>query len=78
VPELRAGFAEFLLGSVQLLVQLVAERTHRPADDPEVVAAVGAVMGVIMSSFLMPGQDIVTKLEMVDAQLGHLETGFTL
>jgi AcrR family transcriptional regulator len=78
VPELRAGFAEFLLRSVRLLVQLVAERTDRPADDPEVVAAVGAVMGVIMSSFLMPGQDIVTKLEMVDAQLGHLETGFTL
>ncbi len=78
VPELQAGFAEFVLSSVHQVVQLVAERTGRATDDPEVVAVVGAVMGVILSSFLLPRRDLRSKLEMVHAQLGHLETGFTL
>jgi AcrR family transcriptional regulator len=78
VPELRAAFADFLLRSTQLVVQLIAERTGRPGDDPELVAAVGAVMGVIMSSFLLPGRGLASKIEVIDEQLGHLETGFTL
>jgi AcrR family transcriptional regulator len=78
VPELRAAFIEFLLRGVQQIAELVAERTGRPRDDSEVVAATGAVLGVIMSSYLLTGRSLLQRLETIDAQLAHLETGFTL
>jgi AcrR family transcriptional regulator len=78
VPELRAAFVEFLLNGVQQIAELVAERTGRPHDDLEVVAATGALLGVIVSSYLLTGRSMLQRLETIDAQLAHLETGFTL
>lgn len=78
VPELRAAFADFMISSMRQVVELIAERSARPQDDPEVVAATGALMGIMLSSMLMAGKNMHELLEEIDEQLGHLETGFTL
>jgi len=78
VPELRAGFADFMVSSMRQVVALVAERSGRAEDDPEVVAATGAVMGVLLSSMLLVETTMPEKLAVLDEQLAHLETGFTL
>jgi AcrR family transcriptional regulator len=78
VPELRAAFADFTITSMREVVELIAERAGRPPEDPETVAVGGALMGVMLSSFLIPGQSIPEKLVALDEQLGHLETGFSV
>ena len=78
VPELRAAFADFLISSMRQVIELVAERSARSTDDPEVVAATGAVMGILLSSMLLVGKNMQELLKLIDEQLGHLETGFTL
>jgi AcrR family transcriptional regulator len=77
VPELRAAFADFAVSSIRLLGELVAERTGRPADDPEVVGVSGAFLGVVLAGYLLGG-DLRKQLDQVDSQLAHLESGFTL
>jgi AcrR family transcriptional regulator len=78
VPELRAGFADFMITSMSQVVGLIAERSARSKDDPDVVAAAGAIMGILLSSMLLGGKNMQEQLEVIDEQLGHLETGFTL
>lgn len=77
-PELRAAFAEFLMGSTQLLLELVASRTGRATDDPEAVAVSGAIMGVLLSTMLLAGRSLGERLDALDQQLANLETGFAL
>lgn len=78
VPELRAAFADFTITSMREMVELIGERAGRAPDDPEVVAVGGALMGVVLSSFLISGQSLREKLDALDAQLGHLEAGFSV
>ena len=78
VPELRAAFADFMISSMRQVIELVAERSARSIEDPEVVAATGAVMGILLSSMLLGGKNMHELLNLIDEQLGHLETGFTL
>jgi AcrR family transcriptional regulator len=77
VPELRAAFADFTASSIRLVGELVAERTGRPADDPEVVGVSGAFLGVMLAGHLLGG-DLHKQLHQIDTQLAHLESGFTL
>ena len=77
VPELRASFADFTVASIRLVADLVAERTGRRADDAEVVAVCGALLGVMLAGYLLGG-DLEEQLSQMEAQLGHLESGFTL
>ena len=78
VPELRAAFADFTITSMREMAALFAARAGRAPDDPEVVAVGGALMGVVLSSFLIPGQSLLERLASLDEQLGHLETGFSV
>jgi AcrR family transcriptional regulator len=77
VPELRAAFAEFMVTSMRQMADLVAERAGRSPGDDEVVAVTGALMGVLLSCFLLEGS-LRHQVAALDAQLAHLETGFTL
>lgn len=52
VPELRASFLDDLVASIDLIVDIVAERSHRNADDPQVRAVAGALMGLAVTEFL--------------------------
>ena len=78
VPELRAAFAEFLIGSMHQVIELIAERTGRTKRDSEVVALAGALLGVVLSALLLEDMDIPAKLRVLDEQLAHLEHGFTI
>lgn len=77
VPELRASFADFAVASIRLVADLVAERIGRPADEPEVVAVCGAILGVMLAGYLLGG-DLEEQLALMETQLAHLESGFTL
>ncbi len=77
-PELRAAFAEFLISSTRLLLEMVAERAGRTVEDPEAIAVSGAIMGVILSALVLSGRSLEDKIDELDHQLRHLETGFRL
>jgi len=77
VPELRAAFADFTVASIRLVADLVAERTGRPPDDPEVMGVCGAILGVMLAGYLLGG-DLEEQLAQMEIQLSHLESGFTL
>jgi AcrR family transcriptional regulator len=76
VPELRAAFADFVVGSIRTLSELIGERTGRAVDDPEVMGVSGAFLGVLLAGYLVGG-DLREQLGRIDDQLGHLESGFT-
>jgi AcrR family transcriptional regulator len=78
VPEIRAAFADFLIGSMHELSHLIAERSHRAANEPEVITVTGALLGVVLSALLLEGTDIRAKLDVLDSQLAFIETGFTI
>jgi AcrR family transcriptional regulator len=77
VPELRAAFADFTVGTMRTVADLIAERTGRSTEDPEVVALAGALLGVMLAAYAL-GEDLPRQLAGADAQLAHLETGFTI
>lgn len=52
VPELRASFLDSLTAGVDLIIDIIAERSHRSPDDLEVRAAAGALMGLAVTEFL--------------------------
>jgi AcrR family transcriptional regulator len=77
VPELRAALAGYLVGTIGLLSGLLAERLGRPADDLEVRALAGAAVGALMAVTMSPDQWMRSDfVELMDAALGQLETGF--
>jgi AcrR family transcriptional regulator len=77
VPELRASFADFTVEAMHLVADFAAERSGRPADDPEVIGVSGALLGVMLAAYTL-GNDLEVQLAQMDAQLAHLESGFTL
>lgn len=79
VPELRARALDQLATSLEPFTQVVAERTGRAIDDPEVRALTGAVLGVSISAMLAAAADPnVDYVELMDSGLGYLETGLQL
>jgi len=79
VPELRAARLDELIRTMLLMADIVGERVGRSADDPEVLAFSGALIGVAMSTILCAGPIPVAKIyEQYDDALGFLEAGMPL
>jgi AcrR family transcriptional regulator len=79
VPGLRARALDELAASLVPFTDAVAERTGRPADDPEVRALTGAVVGVAISAMLAAAEDPnADYVALMDTGLGFLEGGLQL
>ncbi len=77
VPELRAAIAGHLVGTIEMVSGLLAERLGRQGDDLEVRALAGAVVGALVAVTMAPDQWMRADfIERMDAALGQLETGF--
>jgi len=81
VPELRAAMVEQFTTSGQWLAEAVAERMGRRANDFEVRAFSGAVVGVMIAAIL-PAIDNASAdidfLSLMDRGLAYLEAGLPL
>jgi AcrR family transcriptional regulator len=79
VPELRAVILDQFAGAMQLLAEVLAERTGRRPDDLGVATLAGAVVGVAIAVMFSiaadPTRDIVTLL---DDSIACLDKGFDL
>jgi AcrR family transcriptional regulator len=79
VPVLRARALDELARSLEPFNEAVAERTGRMADDPEVRALTGAVLGVSISAMLAAAEDpSADYVALMDTGLGYLEGGLQL
>ncbi len=80
VPELRSAMLGELARTLNEIADLVAERTHRPADDDAVLALAGAVIGLAIAAWFAGDEDdwVPRFLARVDAGMALLESGFAL
>jgi AcrR family transcriptional regulator len=79
VRELRATLFEQLVSTMELLRQVVAERTGRQPDDLAVRSLAGAVIGVSMAVMVALGDDPTANIGvLLDEAMGHLEAGLDL
>jgi AcrR family transcriptional regulator len=80
VPALHARSIENLLSTIDLIRHAMAERTGRDADDVEVRAFAGAVVGALTAVVTMwiEGDGKVDLGDLVDQALGYLERGLSL
>ena len=77
VPELRASMLDQFGQAMRLLASVVAERTHRRADDMEVITVAGAVVGVAMAVMFVMIDDPTADLHtLLDQGMARLQTGF--
>jgi AcrR family transcriptional regulator len=79
VAELRAGTLDGLAQTVQLLAEVVAQRTGRRPDELAVRALAGAVIGVALAAMLAATEDPTADIfALLDAAMAHLEAGLPL
>lgn len=80
VPALRERYVLEMIRTVGLMVDLVAERLGRPADDFEVRVATGATMGGVLAAMLPMYQsgDQIDVMDAVDRAVDVLERGVNL
>ncbi len=78
VPELRAAMLEELARNIQMIAEVVAERVGRPADDLAVRTFAGAMVGGLMAAMLSWAEGTEDFPKLVDAAMGHLESGLAL
>jgi AcrR family transcriptional regulator len=81
VPALRERYVLELIRTVGLMVNLVAERLGRPADDFELQVTTGAAMGGILAAMLpmYDGQQTdIDVIALVDRAVEVLERGINL
>jgi AcrR family transcriptional regulator len=79
VRELRATLLEQLVSTMELLRQVLAERTGRQPYDLALRTLAGAVMGVTMAVMVALNDDPTADIgTLLDEALGHLETGLDL
>jgi len=79
VRELRATLLEHLVSTMELLRQVLAERTGRQPDDLALRTLAGAVMGVTMAVMVALGDDPTANVAgLLDEAMGHLEAGLDL
>lgn len=77
-PPLRAAVLDGLAEATVVLAGLVAARAGRAADDPEVLALVGALIGVAMSVLAGAGHlDAAAQMDVFSLAIERLGTGFT-
>ncbi len=82
IPEVRAAHLDHLTSATHEFTVAVAERAGRRANDPDVIAVTGAIIGIMMISQLdtsrrpapsSPRQDPVVA---IDDALARLQRGF--
>lgn len=77
VPELRASFMDMLVDGTDLMSSMIAQRTGRRTDDPDLRALVGALIGIAVTEFVHwsrhPDADFGAA---VDAAMERLEPAF--
>ncbi len=79
VRELRATLLDQLVSTMELLSQVLAERTGRRADDIALRTLAGAVIGVAMAVMVALADDPAADIGvLLDEALAHLETGLSL
>jgi AcrR family transcriptional regulator len=78
VPELQSAMLGELARSVHEVAELVAERSGRAADDDQVLALAGAVIGLAIAAWLGTGEEDFSEryLDRIDAGMELLESGF--
>jgi AcrR family transcriptional regulator len=80
IPELRAAMQQRLLGKLELLTELVAERLQRPRTDVDVLVVAGAMIGVGQAAWIGaeegPPDGLLQRYHaLFDAGLARLEAG---
>ena len=76
VRELRATLLEQLVSTMELLRQVLAERTGRQPGDLALRSLAGAVMGVTIAVMVALDDDPTANIgTLLDEALGHLEAG---
>jgi AcrR family transcriptional regulator len=79
VPQLQSRTLEEVVRSVRLLAELVAKRVGRRPDELVVRTFAGALIGVVLSTWVTWSEDSGTDYYTVlDAALAHLEAGLPL
>ena len=80
VPELQSAMLGEFARTIQEIAGMMSERSGRPADDDQVLALAGAVVGVAIAAWYGAGEpeDAARFIERIDLGLGLLETGFRL
>ena len=81
VPELRSRAMDEMIRSFGMFTKVIAERVGRPDTDLEVQSTVGAILGVMMPSYMnmFDIQDSPEKaFKQMDDALGLLENGLNL
>jgi AcrR family transcriptional regulator len=79
VRDLRMRMLDEVVGSLQLLAELVARRVGRRADEGAVRTFAGAVIGAMMAPLLAAVADPTADyLALMDASLAYLEAGLPL
>jgi AcrR family transcriptional regulator len=76
VPELRAAVAGELVDSIDRVAALCATRMGLQPADIRVRSLAGAVVGAMLSAFLVNSQLDAGFVERIDRALAALETGF--
>lgn len=79
IPELRAGMLDQLASSMQLLIEVLAERTGRQPRDMAVRTTAGAVIGIATAvMFAMIDDPEANLANLLDEAMAHLEAGLQL
>lgn len=79
VRELRATLLDQLVTTMELLSQVLAERTGRRPDDIALRTVAGAVMGVAMAVMVALADDPRADIGLLlDEAMAHLEAGLSL
>jgi len=73
VPSVRMRVMDELTRSLDLVGAAIADRAGRAADDPEVRALAGMILGVVLAAWFDSGGDFGTMLERLDAGLKLME-----
>jgi AcrR family transcriptional regulator len=79
VPELRAAMLDQFAAAMQLLTQVLAQRTGRQPDDTAVRTLAGAVVGATVAvTFTMLDNPSADLASLLDQAMAILETGLDL
>jgi AcrR family transcriptional regulator len=79
VPELQSAWMADVLRTARQMAGLVAERTGRDPEDPEVLMFTGAFIGAMMAALLpLLASEEADFVGSMDAALDFLERGLTL
>jgi AcrR family transcriptional regulator len=79
IPELRAAMLDQFAAAMQLLAQILAQRSGRQPDDMAVLTLAGAVLGATVAvTFSMRDNPTADPAALLDQAMANLETGLDL